>query len=292
MNNLVRVISQNGGVFVCAVDATEAVREMERLHRTSATASAALGRALSGAALMGCLLKGEEDSVTLRFKGGGPAGTVTAICDARGNLRGSIDFPLADLPLNPANGKLNVGALVGAQGTLTVMRGSGKGEPYVGQVPLVSGEIAEDLTSYYALSEQTPTAVALGVLVNPDLTIRAAGGYLLQMLPGASEEEITLVEGNIAGLEAVTALLEKGKTPRDIAFAVLDGFSPELLDTSCVRYRCNCSRDKMERVLISLGRGELERLAAEQEETEIVCSYCNKKYVFRDDALLALAENL
>lgn len=292
MNNLVRTISQNGGVIVCAVDSTEAVREMERLHHTAATASAALGRALTGAALMGCLLKGDGDSVTLKFKGGGPVGAVTAICDAHGNLRGNCDFPLADLPLNPANGKLNVGALVGTDGNLVVIKDLGMKEPYIGQIPLVSGEIAEDLTKYYAVSEQIPTAVALGVLVNPDLTIRAAGGYLLQLLPGASDEEITLIESNIAKLEAVTSMIDGGMTPKDIAFAVMDGFSPEVLDTNSVQYRCNCGREKMERVLISLGRAELERLADEQESTELVCSYCNSKYEFSRQTLLELAAKL
>ncbi|MEG1984158.1 MAG: Hsp33 family molecular chaperone HslO, partial [Oscillospiraceae bacterium] len=194
MSNMVRAISKNGGAIVCAVDSTNIVSKMESIHKTSATASAALGRLLTGAALIGSSLENKEDSVTLKLKGGGIIGTVTAICGFGGNVRGCCDCPQADLPLNPANSKLNVGALVGTGGCLTVIKDIGLNEPYIGQTPLVSGEVAEDITSYFAKSEQIPTACALGVLVNPDLTIKAAGGYMLQLLPGASEEEILLIE--------------------------------------------------------------------------------------------------
>ncbi len=290
-NNLVRTISKNGGAIVCAIDSTDIVRNMEQIHKTSATASAALGRLLTGAALMGCFLKGEEESVSLKLKGGGPIGTVHAICGTDGNVRGYCDQPLADLPLNPANGKLNVGALVGTDGTLTVIKDMGLKEPYIGQIPIETGEIAEDITAYYAKSEQIPTACALGVLVNPDLTIRAAGGFMLQLLPGASEEEISLIEQNLSKLDAVTTMLDRGMTPTEIAFAVLDGFEPNVLDESGVEYRCNCSRDKMRRVLKGLGKEELETLASEDPETEIVCSYCNKKYLFSAEQLRELAQS-
>ncbi len=279
-------------MLVCAIDSTEICREMERFHKTSATASAALGRLLTAAALMGCMLKSEEDSVTLKVNGGGSIGTVTAISDCDGNVRGTCDFPLADLPLNKANGKLNVGALVGTEGTFTVIKDLNLKEPYIGQTPLVSGEIAEDVTSYFAVSEQIPTVCALGVLVNPDLTIKAAGGYILQLLPGASEEEISLIEKNISKLKNVSTLIDEGKTPTEIAFSVLEGFEPEVLDESAARYKCNCSRTKMTKALISIGREELERLADEQDETEIVCGYCNSKYLFSREELIKLTEGM
>lgn len=290
--NIVRTISKNGGVLVCAIDSTEICKEMERLHKTSATTSAALGRLLTAAALIGCMLKSEEDSVTLKVNGGGAIGTVVAISDCDGNVRGTCDFPLADLPLNTANGKLNVGALVGTEGNLTVIKDIGLKEPYIGQVPLVSGEIAEDVTGYFAQSEQIPTVCALGVLVNPDLTVKAAGGYLLQLLPGASDEEISLIESNISKLKNVSALIDEGKSPTEIAFSVLDGFEPEVLDETAARYKCNCSNKKMTKALISIGREELERLADEQEETEIVCGYCNSKYLFSSEELRKLTDEI
>ena len=289
-NNLLRVLAKSGNVSLIAIDSTDIVWEMERIHKPSATASAALGRLLTGAALMGSMLKTDGESISLKVDGGGPIGTVTAICDAHGHVRGSCTQPLADLPLNEKNGKLNVGGIVGHDGTLTVMRDFGFGDPYIGTVPLVSGEIAEDLTNYYATSEQVPAAVALGVLVNPDLTIRAAGGFLLQMLPGAGEEEISRAEHNLAGLEAVTTLLDRGSTAQDIAFRVLDGFETQIIAESRAEYRCNCSRDKMRRVLKSLGEKELRQLADEQEITEIVCSYCDARYEFTSAQLLELVQ--
>lgn len=289
MDNLITAISQNGGVVVHAIDSTNIVSEMERLHQTNATASAALGRLLTAAALMGSMLKNDAESLTLTVKGGGPVGTLVAISDSACNVRGAITEPLADLPLNPKTGKLDVGGIVGSDGTLTVIRTTGVGEPYTGQVPLVSGEIAEDITSYFAQSEQIPTVCALGVLVNPDLSIRAAGGFLLQLMPGADDAEITLVEENIAALDSVTTMLDNGMSPRDIAFAVLNGFQPEVLSATAAQYRCNCSRDKMLGVLATLGKEQLYELADEHPETELVCSYCNKKYVFTSVELRSLA---
>lgn len=288
-DNLVTLLSKNGGIVVHAIDSTDIVTEMERLHQTSATASAALGRLLTAAALMGIVLKDSAESVTLTINGKGPVGTLVAIGDHEGNVRGSIGNPLADAPLN-AVGKLDVGGIVGTDGMLTVIRNTAAGEPYTGQVPIVSGEIAEDITSYFAQSEQIPTVCALGVLVNPDLTIRAAGGFLLQLMPGSDDAEITLVEDNIAALDPVTSLLNKGLTPRQIAERVLEGFEPRLLTQSHARYICNCSREKMARILVTLGKQQLEELAEERPETELVCSYCNKKYLFSSDELLALID--
>ena len=289
MNNLITAISNNGGAVIHVIDSTDIVHEMEKLHTTSATASAALGRLLTAAALIGNMQKGKDDVITIKLKGGGPIGTVTAICDSHGNVRGSCDNPLADLPLNPKNNKLDVGGLVGADGVLIVMRDSGAGEPYIGQVELVSGEVAEDITHYYATSEQVPTVCALGVLVNPDLTIKAAGGFILQLMPGASDDEITLIENNITKLNAVTTLLDAGSSPVDIANKVLSGFEPEILSTSPAQYKCNCSREKMQRIMKSLGETELQELAEEAPDTEIVCSYCDKKYLFSAEELRELS---
>ena len=201
MSNLIRGISENGGVVFCGVDSTEIVRTAEKLHTTSATCSAALGRLLTGVSLMGAMLKDDGDSITLRVSGGGPAGVVIACTDAHGNVKGCIDHPLVELPAKE-NGHLDVGGAVGKDGVLTVIRDNKlQKEPTVGQVPLVSGEIAEDITSYYAYSEQIPTVCALGVLVDKDLSIACAGGYLLQLLPGATDAEITRLEQNIAGYD-------------------------------------------------------------------------------------------
>ena len=289
MGQLVKYMSADGTVIVHAVDTTDVVSEMERLHKTSATASAALGRLLTASALMGSMLKNDGETITLKLDGGGPIGSVMAISDSAGRVRGTCTEPLADLPLNEKNGKLNVGGLVGTDGSLTVIRSPKAGEQQIGQVALVSGEIAEDITSYYALSEQTPTVCALGVLVNTDLTILNAGGFLLQLLPGAGDEVIDRVEQTIGGLPSVTSMLSDGMTASDIAKAALAGFEPVELGTMQTEYRCNCSRDKMYRVLLSLGRDELRDLAAEQHITEIVCSYCNSKYEFTDEQLLEMA---
>ena len=275
--NMLRAISENGGVVFCSLDSTEMVREMERLHQTSAVCSAALGRLLTAASMMGIMLKNEKDTMTLRVKGGGPAGLLLAVSDGTGNVRGYVQNPVVEIPARP-DGKLDVGGAVGRDGTFSIVRDLGLKEPYVGMTPLVSGEIAEDITSYYATSEQIPTACALGVLVNPDLSIRCAGGFLLQLLPGATDDEITRLEKNLASIPSVTKMLEAGATPADMMEKVMAGFDPQILDEHTVGYRCNCSVERTERTLISLGREELQRLIDEDESAEVICQFCNKKY--------------
>ena len=265
MSRLIRAISENGGVLFCAVDSTDIVREAERIHKTSAVTSAALGRLLTAASMMGVMLKSEKDSLTLRIKGGGPSGTVLAVSDGAGNVRGYVEQPVVELPPR-ADGKLDVGGAVGRDGTLSVVKDLGMKEPYVGQVPLVSGEIAEDITAYYAVSEQTPTVCALGVLVDRDLSILTAGGYLLQLLPGASDAEITHLE--------------------QIMEQALAGFVPNVLDEQQVRYQCDCSQARVERALLSLGRDELAEMAAEGKPVEVSCHFCDKKYYVDAGALL------
>ncbi len=280
MSKLIRAISENGGAVVSILDSTDIVAEVERLHHPSAVVSAALGRLVTGAVLMAATLKNDEDALTLRVKGDGPAGLLLAVADGRGNVKGYVENPIVELPPR-ADGKLDVGGAVGREGTLTVIKDIGLKEPYVGQVPLVSGEIAEDLTSYYATSEQIPTVCALGVLVERDLTIKKAGGYLLQLLPGATEQEISMLEQNVSRMKSMTELLCDGKTPYEIADAVLEGFSPNVLDESEVQYHCDCSRDRVERAYMSLGQEELRKIAAEQETVELKCQFCNKAYHFR-----------
>ena len=275
MANLIRGLSENGGVVFCGVDSTELVRRAEQLHTTSATCSAALGRLLTGASLMGSMLKDDGDKVTLRVQGGGPAGVLIACTDGTGNVKGCIDNPLVELPPK-ADGHLDVGGAVGRSGVLTVIRDNRlQKEPTVGQVPLVSGEIAEDLTRYYATSEQIPTVCALGVLVDKDLSILCAGGYLLQLLPGATDAEIDTLEKNIAAMPSVTEMLRAGKTPKDMMELAMAGFAPQVLDERTVGYQCDCSEERTKGMLLSLGRRELVKMRDEDPHCEVVCHFCH-----------------
>ena len=287
MANLIRGLSENGGVVFCRVDSTQIVRKAEKLHTTSATCSAALGRLLTGAALMGSMLKDDRDQITLRVSGGGPAGVVIACTDGTGNVKGCIDHPLVELPAKP-NGHLDVGGAVGKDGVLTVIRDNRlQKEPTVGQVPLVSGEIAEDLTAYYAYSEQVPTVMALGVLVDKDLSILCAGGFMVQLLPGATDAEIDQLEKNIAAMPSVTTLLHEGKTPEDMMQLALAGFDPNVLDERDVHYQCDCSAERTKEMLFSLGRKELVRMRDEDPACEVVCHFCHSKYQYDLNDLLA-----
>ena len=287
MANLIRGLSENGGVVFCGVDSTRIVRKAEKLHTTSATCSAALGRLLTGAALMGSMLKDDRDQITLRVSGGGPAGVVIACTDGTGNVKGCIDHPLVELPAKP-NGHLDVGGAVGKDGVLTVIRDNRlQKEPTVGQVPLVSGEIAEDLTAYYAYSEQVPTVMALGVLVDKDLSILCAGGFMVQLLPGATDAEIDQLEKNIAAMPSVTTMLHEGKTPEDMMQLALAGFEPNVLDERDVHYQCDCSAERTKEMLFSLGRKELVRMRDEAPACEVVCHFCHSKYQYDLNDLLA-----
>lgn len=287
MANLIRGLSENGGVVFCGVDSTELVRRAEQLHTTSATCSAALGRLLTGASLMGSMLKDDGDKVTLRVQGGGPAGVLIACTDGTGNVKGCIDNPLVELPPK-ADGHLDVGGAVGRSGVLTVIRDNRlQKEPTVGQVPLVSGEIAEDLTRYYATSEQIPTVCALGVLVDKDLSILCAGGYLLQLLPGATDAEIDTLEKNIAAMPSVTEMLRAGKTPKDMMELAMAGFAPQVLDECTVGYQCDCSEERTKGMLLSLGRAELVRMRDEAPHCEVVCHFCHSRYQYDLNDLIA-----
>ena len=241
----------------------------------------------AGAALMGSMLKDDRDQITLRVSGGGPAGVVIACTDGTGNVKGCIDHPLVELPAKP-NGHLDVGGAVGKDGVLTVIRDNRlQKEPTVGQVPLVSGEIAEDLTAYYAYSEQVPTVMALGVLVDKDLSILCAGGFMVQLLPGATDAEIDQLEKNIAAMPSVTTLLHEGKTPEDMMQLALAGFDPNVLDERDVHYQCDCSAERTKEMLFSLGRKELVRMRDEDPACEVVCHFCHSKYQYDLNDLLA-----
>ncbi len=288
MSELVRMISKDGTLTVIAVDTTDIINKMERIHMTSAVTSAALGRLLTAASMMGAVLKGKDDSITLRINGGGPAGSLIAVSDSEGNVRGYVENPIVEIPLND-KGKLDVAGAVGKEGGLTVMKDLGMKEPYIGQVPIVSGEIAEDITSYFAISEQLPSVCALGVLVNPDLTIQAAGGFIIQLLPTALDDTIDQVEECIKGIEPVTKMLTEGMTPEDICRRVLSTFDLEILDSSNPEYRCNCSRERVTKALLTLGKEELEDMANDPK-TVVNCHFCEKKYKFTPDEIRKLAE--
>ena len=250
---IVNAITSNGAIRVVAADTTELCNRAQEIHKMSPTAAAALGRALTGAAIMGSMLKSSDDSITVQLSGGGPIGRVVAVGDGKANVKGYVDNPLVDLPLNE-KGKLDVGGAVGRDGFLSIIRDLGLKEPYVGQVPLVNGEIAEDLTKYYATSEQIPTAVALGVLVDVDYTIKAAGGFILQVLPGAYDEDIDNVEKTIASISSVTEMLSEGKKPEDIVKQLLSDYEIEFFDNVPTMYKCDCSRERTDRALISIGQ--------------------------------------
>jgi molecular chaperone Hsp33 len=280
------MISSDGTLTMEAIDSTDIVAEAERIHKTSAVTSAALGRLLTAASLMGVMMKGEKDSLTIRLNGNGPAGPVIAVSDSRGNVRGYVSEPVVEIPLNN-KGKLDVAGAVGREGTLTVMMDLGLKEPYIGQVPIVSGEIAEDITAYYAQSQQTPTVCALGVLVNPDLTIQAAGGFLIQLLPAADDETITKVENCIEGIPSVTQMLTSGLTPEEICTKVLKDFELEKLDEFSTAYKCECSRERFERGLATLKNEDLDEMA-QDDVTKVKCHFCNREYRFSSDEIKKL----
>lgn len=290
MANLYRAISADGSAFAAVIDAKDIVSDTEKIHKTSAVITAALGRLTIAASLMGYMLKGDDDSITLRIDADGPSGQLIAVADSRGNVKSCVNNPVVELPLNSV-GKLDVSGAVGKNGTLSVVKDMGLREPYVGVIPLVSGEIAEDVASYYATSEQIPTVCALGVLVDTDLSVKSAGGFLVQLLPFADEKCIDRIEKNVAAMRPVSTLLNEGVTPVEIANMLLDGLEPDALDTASPVYKCDCSRQRTEKVLISVGKKELDSIAAEGKDTEVCCHFCGKKYVFTPAEIAALANN-
>ena len=286
-DQLIRAISQDGLIKVSAVSTRDLTERARQIHKTLPVATAALGRLLAAASMMGSALKEEAASITLQIKGGGPLGTLLAVSDHEGSVRGTVEHPAVDLPLRE-DGKLDVGTAVGNQGTLTVIRDLRMKEPYVGSVGLLWGEIAEDVALYFVESEQIPTACGLGVLVDRDQSVLSAGGYLVQMLPGAGEETAEQLEASLRAAKPVTELLRADPDPEALLRAALPGLPLEVLEKRPIGYRCDCSRERMERALISLGREELRAMIAEQGGAELTCRFCDNVQTFSREDLEAL----
>ena len=288
---LVRGMSMDGFVKVVAIRSTELVRRGAEIQGTTPNATAAFGRALTAASMMGNMQKVENGSMTLQIRGGGPIGTITVVSDPTGNVRGCVTE--AKVPLVEKHpGKLDVGATVGMYGTLTVIRDLQMKEPYIGSTQLVSGEIGDDVTAYFANSEQTPTACALGVLVDRDQSVKVAGGYLLQLLPGAPEETIDALEAGIKRAGAVTVMLEQGMTPEDILGQVCGDLGVVFMETTEVSYKCYCSRERVTAALISLGREELTEIMEEGKAFPVECQFCDTVYRFTPDDIRKLLKKI
>ena len=281
----------DGFVKVVAIRSTNLVRRGAEIQKTTPNATAALGRVLTAASMMGNMQKVENGSMTLQIRGGGPIGTITVVSDPTGNVRGCVTEPKVPL-VEKFPGKLDVGATVGTDGTLTVIRDLQMKEPYIGQIPLVSGEIGDDVTAYFAQSEQTPTACALGVLVDTDQSVKVAGGYLIQLLPGAPEETIDAVEKGIQRDGAVTAMLEAGMTPEESLGQVCGDIGVVFMETTEVAYKCYCSRDRVTAALISLGREELTQIAAEGKPFPVECQFCDTVYEFTPENVQELLKKI
>ena len=290
-DRIVRAISTDGMVQAAAICSRDLTERTRQIHKTLPVATAALGRTLAAASMMGNALKSDGASLTLQFKGGGPLGTVLAVSDNEGNVRGYVTNPHVDIPLRK-DGKLDVGTAVGHEGTLTVIKDLHMKEPYVGTIDLLGGEIAEDVAGYFVESEQIPTACALGVLVDRDQSVKAAGGYLIQLMPGAAEDTIAKVEGGIMAAGAVSAILEKNDDPEAMLRTVMSDFDLKILETCPVEYRCYCSRERVERALISLGRTELEQMLSEQGGCQLTCQFCDAVYEFTAEDIQRLLKNL
>ena len=290
-DRIVRAISTDGMVQAAAICSRDLTERARQIHKTLPVATAALVRTLAAASMMGNALKSDGASLTLQFKGGGPLGTVLAVSDNEGNVRGYVTNPHVDIPLRK-DGKLDVGTAVGHEGTLTVIKDLHMKEPYVGTIDLLGGEIAEDVAGYFVESEQIPTACALGVLVDRDQSVKAAGGYLIQLMPGAAEDTIAKVEGGIMAAGAVSAILEKNDDPEAMLRTVMSDFDLKILETCPVEYRCYCSRERVERALISLGRTELEQMLSEQGGCQLTCQFCDAVYEFTAEDIQRLLKNL
>ncbi|MBQ7767986.1 MAG: Hsp33 family molecular chaperone HslO [Oscillospiraceae bacterium] len=288
---LVRGMSMDGFVKAVAIRSTELTRRGAEIHKTTPNATAAFGRALTAASMMGNMQKVDNGSMTLQIKGDGPIGTIVCVSDPTGNVRGYVYEPNVPV-VEKYPGKLDVGATVGTDGTLTVIRDLQMKEPYVGSIPLVSGEIADDVTAYFAQSEQTPTACALGVLVDTDCSVKVAGGYILQLLPGAPDETIDKLENGIKRAGAVTAMLDAGLTPEEMLGQVCGDLGILFMETTPVEYKCYCTRDRVEAALISLGKKELAEIVEEDKPFPVECQFCDEKYVFTPAQIADLLKEL
>ncbi len=288
---LVRGMSMDGFVKVVAIRSTQLVRRGAEIQKTTPNATAAFGRTLTAASMMGNMQKVDNGSMTLQIRGGGPIGTITVVSDSQGNVRGCVTEPRVPL-VEKYPGKLDVGATVGTEGTLTVIRDLQMKEPYVGSTQLISGEIGDDITAYFATSEQTPTACALGVLVDRDMSVKVAGGYLLQLLPGAPEETIAALEAGIQRAGAVTAMLEQGMSPEDILGQVCGDLGVVFLETQEVSYKCYCTRERVTAALISLGKKELTEILDDGKMFPVECQFCDTVYQFSPEDIQQLLKKI
>lgn len=291
MDKMIRATAQNGDVRIIAAITTETVQEGAKLHNCTPTAAAALGRMLTAGTLMGALLKNESDSLTLQISGGGEAKGVMVTAHSDGSVKGYIGNPEVDLPLNHL-GKLDVGGAIGKEGNLKIIRDMGLKEPYVGQVPIYTGEIGDDIAYYFTVSEQTPSAVALGVLVDTDLTIKAAGGFIIQMMPGASEYIADIITYRLQEIPSITSMITKGMTIEEILQYIFEDMGLKIHEDLKPEYRCDCSRDRVERALISIGQKDLKELYEEGKSEEILCHFCNKAYVFTKEDIGRLLKEI
>ncbi|MBO4264916.1 MAG: Hsp33 family molecular chaperone HslO [Clostridia bacterium] len=282
---IVRAMTSDGSARIIFADATEIVSKAAKIHQTSKTCTAALGRSLCACSLIGSLLKNESDTVTLQINGGGPAGKVICVSDYKGNVRGTIDNPSIEIGPND-KGKLDVGGVIGNEGSLYVIRDLGFGEPYIGSTPLVSGEIGDDISEYFARSEQTPTVCALGVRVNTDKTVKSAGGILLQLMPGADETIIPTIERNISTLGSVSAHIANGRSGEDIIADALRDIPFDIFDKYDIDYTCSCNKDKYQKALATLSDDDFASVIADNKPVEAVCHFCKKKYTFTVDELV------
>lgn len=287
---VLRATAGDGQVRAFVATTRNMVERARDLHKTSKVATAALGRTLTATSMMGLMMKNDGDKITVIIKGGGPIGSILATANSKGIVKGYVDNPNVVVE-DYENGKLNVAAAVGSEGTVRVTKDLGLREPYNGSYPMVSGEIAQDLTYYFAVSEQTPSVVALGVLTKEE-EVEYAGGFIVQLMPDATEETISKLESNVANLDSITNMLKEGKTPEDILNIVLDGLNPQILDKCNVGFECECSKERVEGVLISIGQHQLAEIIEEDKKAEIGCQFCNSKYMFDEDELKAILDKM
>ncbi len=279
MLNLARSITKDGSAFSVAIDATDIVSKIQEIHHTSAAVSIALGRLTVAGSMMGALLKNDQDSLTLRIKGNGTAGNLIVVSNGMGFVKSYVDNPSAGMLTNDCGG-IDIQKVVGSNGMLSVVKNIGLKQPYNSQVPLISGEIGEDITNYYVTSEQIPTVCALGVLLNEDSTVKCAGGFLIQLLPYADESVIDIIEKNMTNIKSVSKMLDEGMSPQEISLKVLEGTTPNLLDEREVIYKCDCDRARTERILMSLDATEIKNMINEGKPINVECHFCNSKHTF------------